>query len=447
MHSFKTIAVVTIVTFIGIKTYAQPPQTKHEFSIQQCVDYANKNNVQVKNALLNFKNQQQVNREYTSAALPNVSGSLGLTNYLQIPTTLIPAQFFGGTAGTYEPVQFGTKYNASASAQLQQVLFDGQVFVALQSRKSLLDFQQKNVEVTQETIKANIYKVYYQLVISQEQTNILDANINLLKKLQHDDSIMYKNGFIEKLDLDKVAVQLANLQTQKEKVLNSIQIGYLGLKTLLGMPVRENLALTDKVSEDDVRSGLLDTGYQYNDRKEFQYLNLSRKLNEYNIKRYQLSYIPSVSLNGVYSKNAQRGTFSVFGPGDWFTTSYIGLNISIPIFDGFYKDSKIKEAKISLLQTDNQIDNLKLSIDNEVAQAKVNYASAIATLNNQKQNMQLAQSVYDQTKKKYENGTGSNLEINNAQTDLITAQTNYISAMYDAAIAKVDYNKAIGKLN
>ena len=469
MHLLKTIALATIVINIGIKIQAQQTSIKHEFSIQQCIDYANKNNMQVKNALLSFQNQQQVNREYTASALPTVSGSLGYTYYINTPKyvmqdfispavygVLIANNVKNGSTGqtitapsSYSSFDFSfyQKNNASANIQLQQILFDGQVFVGLQARETSLLLQKKNIDVTQETIKTNIYKVYYQLVISQTQTQILDANINLIKKLQHDDSIMYKNGFIEKLDLDKVAVQLVNLQTQKEKVVNSIQIGYLGLKTLLGMPVNDELILTDKVSEDDIRSGLIDTGYNYDSRKEFQYLNVARKLNEYNIKRYKLSYYPSVALAGSYGKMAMSNEFDIFSKGSWLTTSYVGLNISVPIFDGFYKDSKIKEAKIALQQTDNQIDNLKLSIDNEVAQAKVNYATAIATLNNQKQNMQLAQSVYDQTKKKYEAGTGSNLEINNAQTDLITAQTNYISAMYDAAIAKVDYNKAVGKLN
>jgi len=151
-------------------------------------------------------------------------------------------------------------------------------------------------------------------------------------------------------------------------------------------------------------------------------------------------------LTGAYSKNAQRNEFDFFGKGDWFTTSYVGLNISIPIFDGFAKDSRIKKSRMELTQTNNQIDNLQLSIDNEVAQARINFRSAISTMNYQKKNMDLAEDVYNQTKKKYEIGSGSNTEITSAQTDLVTAQTNYINALYTAIIAKVDYLKAIGKL-
>jgi outer membrane protein TolC len=421
--------------------------TKHEFSITQAVDYARKNNVQVKNALLNVQIQQQTNRDITSAAFPQVTGNVGMTKFITIPTSLIPGEIFGQPAGTYIPVQFGTKYNSTASILLKQLLFDGQVFIGLQARVTSIRFQEKNAEVTEEMIKTNIYKIYYQLAVSKTQINLLDANIARLTKLQHDANELYKNGFAEKLDLDKIAVQVANLQTEKLKANNNIEIGYLGLKTLMGMPAKDTLILTDKITEDQVKADFVsDTAHQYADRKEFQYLQLGKKLNEYNIRRYKLSYLPTLSLDGSFSKNAQRNTFSFFGKGDWFTTSYVGLNLAVPIFDGFAKNARIKKATLEMKQTENQIQNLQLSIDNEVEQARISFRTALATMAFQKQNMQLAENVYNQTKKKFEIGTGSNTEINAAQTDLVTAQTNYISALYTAIIARVDYLKATGKL-
>ncbi len=423
------------------------PATRHEFTIQQAVDFARKNNVQVKNALLNVQVQKQTNRDITASALPNISGTVGMTDYVTIPTSLLPGEIFGQPAGTYIPVQFGTKYNANAGIQLQQLLFDGQVFIALQARATSIEFQNKNLEVTEEAIKANIYKIYYQLVISKTQIGLLDANIARLEKLDHDTKELYKNGFAEKLDMDKLRVQLSNLQTEKTKALNSISIGYLGLKTLMGMPVKDTLLLVDKITEQQIKEDFSnDTSYQYTDRKEFQYLSLARKLNEFNIKRYQLSYIPTLSLTGSYSKNAQRNQFNFFGKGDWFTTAYIGLNLNIPIFDGFSRNAKIQKSRLELTQTANQIESLKQNIDSEVEQARLNFKTALSTIDFQKQNMELAEKVYNQTKKKYEAGTGSNTEITAAQTDLVTAQTNYINALYTAVIARVDYLKAIGKL-
>ncbi|MEO7210531.1 MAG: TolC family protein [Chitinophagaceae bacterium] len=145
-------------------------------------------------------------------------------------------------------------------------------------------------------------------------------------------------------------------------------------------------------------------------------------------------------------KSAQRNTFDFFSKGEWFTSSYIGLNINIPIFDGFAKASNIRKSALELQQTENQIESLKQSIDNDVVQATNNYRNAVASMDLQKQNMQLAESVYNQSKKKYEIGTGSTTEITNAQADLRVAQSNYINALYNAIIAKIDYEKATGLL-
>ena len=459
---------MVLLVAAGAMAQVPPTVTKHAFSVQQAVDFATKNNTQVKNALLTLKNQTQVNREITASALPQVSGNIS-SNYnaniavQNIPDFISPATYgvlidqgvkngntgmpitmpasFGNIAA-----QFGTKFNTTASVTLQQLLFDGQVFVGLQARKASLDFQQKNVEVTEEAIKTNIYKIYYQLVVAKTQIQLLDANIARLEKLNSDTKALYTSGFAEKLDINKIAVQLANLQTQKLSTENSIGIGYLGLKTLMGMPVKDTLLLTDSISGDQIKSGILVDHYQYADRKEFQYAEIGKKLNEYNIRRYKLSYLPTVALSGSYAKNAQRNQFDFFGKGDWFTVSSVGLNVAVPIFSGFAKDARVKQAQISLQQTNNNIDNLKNQIDNDVAQANANLKTAIATMDFQKQNMALAETVYNQTVKKYQEGIGSNTEITSAQTDKVAAETNYINALYSAIIAKIDYQKAVGKL-
>jgi outer membrane protein len=419
----------------------------HEFSIQQAVDYAVKNNVQVKNALLDVQLQAQTNRELTAAAYPQVNGSFSMVDNLKVPVSLIPSEFFGGTPGTYQKFPFGIKYNATGGINLDQLLFDGQVFVGLQARKTAIDFSQKNVEVTETMIRTNIYKVYYQLVASNFQIEILDANIERLEKQLHDTREMYKNGFAEKLDIDKVSVQVANIHTEKQKVINQVNNGYLGLKLLMGMPASDSLVLTDKISYERIVQDLPSTdSFSYSDRKEYQYAELGIRLNQYNIKRYKLSRWPTVSLNAYYNENAQRPKFDFFSGGEWFPVSAVTLRVNVPIFKGFSTRAKIDKATLELQKSINQRENLKLSIDNDVALASNNFNTAINTLDNQKRNMDLATAVYDQTRKKFESGLGSTLEISNAQADLRIAQTNYITAMYDAIIAKVDYLKAIGKL-
>ena len=441
----KLISGVTVILLLsGSAAWAQQA---NEFSVKQAADYGLKNAVQVKNALLDVLIQQQLNRDITSAAYPDIKATGSFNDYLNIPTSLLPGEFFGGAAGTFIPVKFGTKYSATGGVALNQLLFDGQVFVGLQARKTSIDARQKAAEVTQENIKANIYKIYYQLVVSKTQIDLLDANIVRLQKLDHDTREIYKNGFAEKVDVDKLTVQIANLQTEKLKALNSVANGYMGLKVLMGMPIKDSLVLTDTLSDTQIKENILESSnYKYNDRKEYQLLELTNKLNTYNIKRYKLSQIPTLSLNANYNKQAQRTAFDFLKKGDWFTTSYIGLSLNVPMFKGFSTRAKIAKSKLELQQTQNQLEGLKINIDNDVEVAKNNFTTAAATMDYQKQNMALAELVYEQTKKKYEIGTGSATEINTAQVELKTAQTNYISALYDAIIARVDLLKATGKL-
>jgi outer membrane protein len=462
--SINKIALVVVLTSIMGPVLAQE---KHALTVKQAVEYAKKNSVQVKNILIDVRLQEETNRQVTSNAYPQISGRVGTTYNPNVAVQSFP-DFI--TAGTYKvlvdegvngsngPIKFPTeidllkasfqtKYIANAGLDLSQILFDGQVFVGLQARATSMEWARKSVEVTEELIKANVHKVYYQLVVGKTQIELLDANIARLEKLQHDTRELYKNGFAEKLDVDKIAVQIANLQTEKKKAQGQILNGYYGLKLLMGMPMKDELVLSDTLNDSQIKDGVLEaSNYNYTDRKEYQYAELGKKLNEFNIKRYKLSQIPTASLSSSWSKNAQRNKFDFFGKGDWYTFSNISLNISVPIFKGFYTRSKIDEAKLNLQKTENQLTDLKLSIDNEVETARVDFKTAIEAMDYQKQNMKLAEEVYEQTKKKYEAGLGSNTEITAAQTDLKSAQTNYITALYDAIVARIDYLKAIGKL-
>lgn len=443
-------------------------QTTNSFSLQQTVDYGLKNAVQVKNALLDIAIQKQTNREITAAAMPQVNGSVNGTHFFNIAVQTLP-NFIGPATyqvlidqgvkdGNGNPItnpaggfgninaQFGVPWTASGGIDASQLLFDGQVFVGLQARSASMQFATQRAAVTAEQIKANIQKIYYQLVVGQKQLGSIEANIERFTKLLNDTREIYKNGFAEKLDVDKVQVQLNNLQTEKEKVLSLLTTGNAGLKFLINMPQKETLELTDTLSDEELKANILDAAYNYNDRKEIQLLTTATKLSAFNIKRYQLSRIPTIAAFGSYSKNAQRNEFNFFGKGDWFTTSLVGIKISVPIFDGFARRARIENARLVLQQSNNSLQQAKENMDYEVSIARTKMKTAILTVDNQRQNIKLAEDVYNTTKKKYEQGLGSNQEIYNAQTELRVAQNNYYSSLYDAITAKIDYLKATGKL-
>ena len=432
---------------LTLGVHAQQALPIHEFSLSQALDYAAKNSAKVKNALLDYKIQEQSNRATTSQALPQISASGGFTDYFQIPVSVVPGTFVGQPQLKLVPFAFATQYSANAGVSLRQVLFDGQVFVGLQARQVALDYYHQSQELTEQTLRENIYKVYYQLSISRIQVALIDANIARAQELLHNTTEMFKNGFSERLDVDKATVQLINLQSEKIQTLYNIDNGYLGLKVLMGMPIRDSIVLTDSLTYEMVREGALDGEYKYTDRKDYQVLETNRKLNEFDIKRYQKQYIPTLALVANYTQTGYGLDLSdIYGGKYWFPSSYVGLNISIPIFDGFYKSANINQARLKLEQTNNNIDALKISIDNDVKTAQLKFNAALASLDYEKKNMDLAESVYLQTRKKYENGLGSNTEITSAQTDLIQAQNNYFTALYNAISAKVDYQTAIGKI-
>ncbi|MEO8855245.1 MAG: TolC family protein [Ginsengibacter sp.] len=465
---FMKFAVTLVCSSIFFAVNAQKtaiPQI-HSFTAKEAVDYAMQNAVQVKNALLDIKIQEQTNKGYTADALPHLSASASFTynpnvSVLAFPDFISPTVYGvlakeqvkngSGNAITVPPsggllyAQFGSHYSMAGGIDLNQILFDGQVFVGLQARKTAMRNAELTADVTKEQIKTNVYKVYYQLVVAKRQIGTLDANIANYEKLLHDTKEIYKNGFAEKLDVDKVQVQLSNLETQKLQSQNQIDAGKEGLKFLMNIPQSDEIILTDTLSDEEIKSNILDGNYNYEDRKEYQVLESSIELGKYNVKRYQLSKLPTLSLVGNYSQNTLGNNFD-FIKGPYFASSYIGLRLSVPIFDGGTRNSNIETARLNLMKYNNQLDQLKSSIDNDVAQSRLNMKTALTTMDSQKKNVDLAESVYNSTKLKYEQGVGSNQEISTAQADLVMAQNNYYSSLYDAIIAKVDYLTAAGKL-
>lgn len=423
-------------------------QAVHALSAQEAIELAKKNNIAVKQALTNLAIQEQTNKEVTSLALPKVTASGSTTAYFDIPVTLVPGEFFQGPPGSFIAVAFQQKYIASGGVNLTQTLFDGSVFVGLKARSSALDYYRKAVDLTVEELSVNVYKVYYQLVVSRTQVQLEDSNIDRAAKLLHDTRVMNDNGFAEKLDVDKAGVQLTNLETAKQNTLTTIINGFSTLKFLIGIPAADSIILTTDFQESDLTSGVpFDIAYSYKDRYDYQSLEIQKQLNDFDIKRYQSAYYPTLSLNGSYMKNAANSNYDFFTKsGTWYTSSYVGLSLNVPIFEGFAKNARLQKARLTSDLTNSQMENLKLNIGQQVAIAKNNFVNAIKTMNSQKGNMQVAESVYNQTKKKFESGLASNTDLSNAQSDLITAQSNYLNALYTAVIAKVDFLKAIGKI-
>jgi outer membrane protein len=316
----------------------------------------------------------------------------------------------------------------------------------LQARKTALGYSHVNLELVKERVKDSAYRRYYAILIAQKQSEFLQGGIERLMKLYHDDSIMFKNGFAEKLDLDKVQVQLTNLQTSQNVLDNSIKLAYAALKYSIGVSQKDSVVLKEGLTSEDIKRNALDDNFKYEDRKEIQAIAYARRLQELDVKRYKLGYLPTLSAVAGYTISGMGQQFITNNNFIWFKSALIGLNLNIPIFDGFQRKYKVQQSEFNLQKVDNVAENLKQVIDLQQTVSKESFKNALLNLDAQQRNVQLAESVYQTTKKKFESGIGSSFEVLQADNDWQTAQSNYFTGLYNVIIAKISYQSALGKL-
>ncbi len=416
-------------------------------TMEQCVAYALQNENSVKNAMLDAEISHRKTQEYTGIALPQISGTVEFTDFLKLPTSLIPAEFFGGEPGTFEAIQFGTQYNINAGATASQLVFDGRYFLGLKAARALSELDKKNVQRTKTDIKESVMKAYLAALITTKREDQLNTSIASFKKTYDDTKAFYKNGFVEKVDVDRLAVQYNNLLAEKEKIDKLNSLGIYMLKFQMGMDVNQPVILSDSLREADFQSLLQNAGTpDIKNRIEYQMLQTSQVLAEMNIKQYQLGYVPTLYAIGSLSYSAQRNEFDFFQGGDWFNTTFVGLTLNVPIFDGMQKARQVQQGKLSLQKTQNDIANFQNAMNLQIVSAKTSMQNAIASLNVQRSNVELAEEIVKISRKKFELGVGASLEVTDAEASFKDAQTNYLNALYDAWVAKIELDKALGIL-
>lgn len=419
------------------------------YSLQQAQDYAVKNSINSANAKLDVDLARAKKNEVTGIGLPQVSGSFDLKDYLQIPTSLLPGDFLpGGTPGTFVPVKFGTKYNATGGLSISQLLFSSDYLVGLQASKTYMELAQKAETRTKIETITSVSKAYYGTLVAKERFKLLDANIIRLEKMLADMTAMNKSGYIEKIDVDRVEVNYNNLLVEKEKTERLINLSEALLKFQMGIDVNQSISLSDSLGTFiNNLNEASNSKASPSARIEYSLLESQNKLNELDLKRYKMNYLPSLVAYGSFSKQAQRAEFDIFDPKlKWYPISLIGVTLNVPIFDGLQKNYKIEQAKINLLKSKNSLDQVQKSINLEANNATTSYTNALATLKYQKKNIELAERVYQTTKIKYDQGVGSNLEVINAQASYREALVNYYAAIYDALVSKTDLDKALGNI-
>ncbi len=452
MINFKRYTLFFALLFLLININAQKTNNK-DFTLQQAIDFSLKNSPNYLNAELDIENANYRRKEISGIGLPQLNSSIDLKDYINIPTSLLPAQIFGGPAGSYLPVKFGTKYNSTAGFSASQLIFSSDYIFGLKASQEFMNLSKINLSRTKSDLVAQVSKAYYNVIINKERIKLLEANILRLKKIFDDTKAFNQQGFAELIDVERLEVQFNNLLTEKDKIVKLIGLSETMLKFQMGYKLSDSIFLSQTLPEiSDQFEELNVSKIDVSKRPEYQLIQSQQALFDIDVKRMKWGFLPTIAAYGALQYNAQRASFNLldFDKNDinkqWYQVSLIGFTLNMPIFSGMQRINKLEQAKITALKNKNTLINVQMASELEATAASVSYSNAYSSLIIQRKNMDLAQHVYDVAQKKYQSGVGSNLEIINAETSLKEAQTNYYNASFDMIVAKIDYQKAIGTL-
>lgn len=430
-----------LLTF-GLTASAQSPKS---FSLDEAITYALSNSLSIKNAQIGIADANEQIKENKALGLPTVSATLGYNHYLKLPISLVPAEFFGGQVGEFAELAFGTKNNISAAVDVQSLLFDWSYLTALKAARAYRSYSEEEKVMTESDVKNQVRSAYLPSLIIDESKKTLEKNIANVKKLRFETSELYKAGFVEQLDVDRLDLTIANLETQLGNLDRQKQLVYNSLKLVMNYPIDQEITISDNLDKLLVKASVedLESDINYSSRPEYRLANKGKKLNLLNIDYVKSTYYPNLVGFGQYSQSGQSDDF--FNNNIWIDVAIVGVQMNVPIYNGGGKKAKLQRAQLDLARTENQMRSLERVIWLEVGNARITYKNARVNLAEQDKNLALAQRIYDTTQIKYKEGVGSSLEITQAEQALFQSQQNVIQSRYELLLAKIDLDKALGK--
>lgn len=440
-------------------------KAQEQFSLEQAVGYALTHHNNIKMNDLDYQSAEQTIREFKSIAMPKVNGGIDYSYYLAVPAQpvedFISPSVYGvlfqegvipeRELGAPETFEFSfvqpNVLTASLGASIQ--LFDGGYLYGLKAAKLYKGLVQKERIQSEQSITTNVTKAYMSILIAEKNKEVVSQNIKVLEKSVSDIKEVYKNGFAESLDVDRMQLSLETLQTQIGNLDQMIQLSYNLLKFQMNYPIGQNLSVSDdletmvdKIAVDEIS---LDGPIDMSRRAEFGVIELGQQLNEIDYKRTKAGYLPTANAFVNVQESLQRSNLFDNDEAGWLPTAVVGVSIKAPIYDGGMKKAQMENIKLKMQKTDLQKQELENLITLQVRNSQRSIINARNTVNNSKKNLDLSQKIYDKTKIKFKEGVGSSIEVTQAESDLYQAQGNYINALYDLLSAKTDYNLALAK--
>ena len=436
--------------YAGLFLLTSLAATAQTYSLKQAVDYAITHQVQVKNSQIDLQNAGAKVNEIRAMGLPQVNGSVALTNNIVLQRAFIPAKLFNPAAAEGELIaaKFGVDNSGFANVGLSQLVFDGSYLLGLKASSVYKDLAVKSVTQSKQQVAENVTKAYYGILVNEKRQGLLALNVARLDTLLKETRELNKQGFVEKIDVQRLDVQANNLRTELENVNRLQELSYSLLKFQMGFPMEEPIRLSESLEKVELATFNTNAAgdFNYANRIEYSILQTQENLAELDLKSIKAGYLPRLVMNANYGYNAGANAFGDLLTKQWFDNAAISVALQIPIFDGYSKKYKAIQSANNLQKVRQSYGLLKSSIDLQRSQASITMKNALESMKEQKANLDLANEISRVTRVKYQQGVGSNLEVLNAESSIKESQANYFTALYNALVAKVELEKANGTL-
>jgi outer membrane protein len=449
------LSVILMIALSGLTTAGAAAQAipvepkKTSFTLAEAQAYAVEHNFNVENARLDYESARELIRENVAMGLPQISGEVSYTNNLQLMTTLIPAEFMGGEPGTYVPVKFGTQHNGSASIIANQMLFNGPWIAGLQAAGTYKELMDRTLQKSEADIKEAVAQSYYSILLAEAGRDAFAENLESMKTRLEETKAMHETGFLEATDVDQLQIAVSNLENEYIAARQMVDVSYRFLIYRMGYGLDSNIVITETLQEiiSGLTQDLIEQDFIVSRNYDYRIVDVQEKLAAINLKRFKAEYMPTLTAYLSHQQIAMRNDFSFFSDnGDWYPATMLGFSLNIPVFSSGMRRARISQARIDLQKTQNTKRDMADALELKVQQARIDFRTAYRKYLNQKNSMELAQKIFDQTSIKHQNGMVSSLELTIATDQITTAQTGTIQAMVELLNTKLSLDKALGNL-
>lgn len=403
------------------------------FSLDEAIDYAHANNKMALDSQSDIRMAELQKWETTATGLPQINADISYNNWIEQQISLIPAEFFGGMPGDFIEVAFGTQQTVNGTVTLKQKLFDGSYLVALQASKVYLEISKNAKEKTLSELRKVVTNAYGSILLAEENILILDANIEVLEKNIEELQKVYENGLTEVENIEQLQLTRAGLVSARNYNAVLKNLAYEMFNLTLGLNIDTPVNLTDRMEDLVVKVLLYPTETSNGNLEnniDFKIALNNMRSNALLFKLEKSKALPTINafINGGYAGNNNRFNF-LDRTQKWFGASLFGVNMSIPMFSSMGRSAATQKAKIALEKSERMLANTRQELEIKIKRAQNELAFAQQDLKNKKQAQNLAKRIEEKNQIKFFEGLASSFELSQAQTQLYTAQKQYMEAM------------------